>query len=118
MEKCLLCKENEIMIKRKVCQPCFNITQNARRKAKVSYIRDYKQVIGCEECSYNKHPAALQLAHVGSSKTDRLKGGSAYDSSWSYKRIDEELARCRVLCANCHAVETYEDGYVNQYSNE
>jgi len=78
---------------------------NRNRKRK--YIWDYKEARGCAECGYNEHPVALQLDHIDPAlgKHRRLRSSGWDDLSWS--DLEEELTKCQVLCANCHAIKTY-----------
>lgn len=58
---------------------------------------------GCADCGYRAHPAALQFDHLpGSTKRGKISSLSRY----SWERIAEELAKCEVVCANCHAIRT------------
>ena len=68
----------------------------------------WKVLKGCCKCGYNKHQSALHLNHID--PTTKYKSGSAkaYDAGWSKDRIKEELVKCEVLCANCHAIETHD----------
>jgi len=74
-----------------------------RRDRRCYWIDKYKMAKGCDECGYNSHPAALQFAHI-----DRMtKIGYVKEMvSHKIKRLVAEMRKCRVLCANCHAVET------------
>jgi fructose/tagatose bisphosphate aldolase len=71
-----------------------------------------KKANGCEECGYNKHPAALDLDHIDpdtklvSATGRRVSPGSML--SYSTIMFQSELAKCRVLCKNCHAIHTVE----------
>ena len=85
-------------------------TINERRKWKMRrrrhWLNNYKIIKGCERCGYNAHGAALHFDHMDPSKkvdqvSKMLKGNRG--------RLIEEVRKCRVLCANCHAVKTYED---------
>ena len=78
-----------------------------RMQEKRSYINEYKLSSGCEICGYSAHPAALQLDHLNPSLKDK-EFSTKRMTQWSYEKINEELSKCRVLCANCHAVETIE----------
>lgn len=56
------------------------------------------------DCGYNEHPAALDYDHrPDTSKCFNL--GSTV--TWSIARIDEEIAKCDVVCANCHRIRTF-----------
>jgi len=74
--------------------------------AKFDYIQQYKLEKGCSVCGYNETPEALDLDHV-----NREEKKFALSDAWKYKwqTIHEELAKCVVLCANCHRKKTVED---------
>lgn len=62
---------------------------------------------GCVDCGYNAHPAALQFDHVRGVKVAAV--ARLVHSAWP--TILEEIAKCDVRCANCHAVATARRGY-------
>lgn len=81
----------------------------------------YKQSAGCRLCGYNKNPKALHFAHRDASTKYRDKNGKPVDPSNMFKSGDSkvgtrygeetiwaEIAKCDVLCANCHAEQTYD----------
>ncbi len=75
-------------------------------------IRDsYKLMIGCEGCGYNEHSFVLQLDHIDPSTKFRNSKGDLVDPGQmvyqSTAKMIEEYAKCRVMCANCHAVHTF-----------
>lgn len=75
--------------------------QNAatrRRREKINaFLREHKMVAGCADCGCRAHHAALEFHHEG-----------AKDINLSFaKSIGQartEMAKCIVLCANCHRV--------------
>lgn len=79
------------------------------------YIMEYKINKGCEICGYNKNAAALSFDHIDPSTKYRTKSGKVLHPSdlfkdhkeYSMKVINDEIAKCRVLCANCHMEITY-----------
>lgn len=60
---------------------------------------------GCLDCEI-KNPAVLDFHH-----TEPRKGGKCIpelvSETASLKRLMEEIARCVVLCANCHRIRHY-----------
>ena len=75
-----------------------------RRKKYADFIRDYKLESGCEICGYDEHSCALQFDHIDPS-TKLFNVARGRDYPW--KVFLAEIAKCRVLCANCHAVHTF-----------
>ena len=83
--------------------------RNQRRNIKSrnrQIIRDYKSS-GCVICLYNNCMRALHLHHVNENLKNPALTGICYASSvkarWSTVRLADELQKCLVLCANCHA---------------
>lgn len=81
------------------------VDRNTRRAALWKMVQDYKIRVGCRMCGYNKHPKALQLDHLHSKKANV---SDLIRSDYGVVRIMEEIAKCQVLCANCHAIVTHE----------
>ena len=78
----------------------YTYKQKLERK---KYIRKKKLEKGCANCGFNKVSEALEYDHIDRSKKKfKLSKGHHY----SYKMIDEEIANCIILCANCHRQKT------------
>ena len=73
-------------------------------KQKRDFLAWYKMTRGCEECGYDDHPAALTLDHLN---PEDKKFNPADYGSHSWSDILHEVAKCRVLCANCHNIHSY-----------
>ena len=59
----------------------------------------------CTDCGGRFHPWAMQFDHVGTDKTAGIS--RMVTQGMSLKRIKAEIAKCELVCANCHAVRTY-----------
>ena len=75
----------------------------AKRKA----LADIKVERGCCKCGFNSHSAALQFDHINQADKS-FNIGWAVDHR-SMQKLLEEVDKCRVLCANCHAISTQEN---------
>jgi len=53
----------------------------------------------CVVCGYNKYIGALELHHVWGKKEFSI-GDTGY--TYSKERLQAELSKCVLLCANCH----------------
>jgi|Wag4MinimDraft_6_1082665.scaffolds.fasta_scaffold17314_3 hypothetical protein len=87
-------------------QPSFGKVIAERR----AFLDWYKTSKGCEECGYNAFPEALQLDHLDPKTKYRTKNGKTLNPGemimMSQSIFFAELKKCRVICANCHAVHT------------
>ena len=84
------------------------MTRNERkhqlRNKKKKYIRDYLNEHPCEVC-WETRPVCLEFHHID----QNTKWFEPWMYAWrdmSIKRLQEEINKCQVLCANCHRVET------------
>ena len=55
----------------------------------------------CQICNYNKSTNALEFHHLDPNEKD-FSLGSIRANPKNWKNIVEELAKCILLCANCH----------------
>lgn len=66
----------------------------------------YKLEHGCRVCGFKDHHAALDFAHRDRA-TKEFDIGDALRRGWSLAKVQKEAAKCDVLCANHHRIETY-----------
>ena len=92
------------------CSPSYKKGDNKGRANAITSIRHAikKQLVNykggkCEECGYNKCIGALQFHHLDQSIKD-------FDISTQYtgghidmEKMYNEVDKCQLLCANCHA---------------
>lgn len=99
----------------------LEVRRRSKRKAerkRHAFITRYKKLVGCAFCGYKENAVALQFDHINPNE-------KSFNISQGYKSkgmllIKQEIRKCQVLCANCHAIKTYENkDYLNeQNSNE
>lgn len=59
----------------------------------------------CEDCGGMFHPCAMDFDHV---KGEKLYAVSELVlRAWSFEKIQEEIDKCELVCANCHRLRTY-----------
>ncbi|CAB4140167.1 hypothetical protein UFOVP395_1, partial [uncultured Caudovirales phage] len=80
-----------------------------RQKHNTTLIQRWKCMKGCAQCGYKSHFAALCLDHIDPNNKDRnRKGSRAVNMKWGKERLKAELAKCQVLCTNCHQVRSWQ----------
>lgn len=101
MSVCLDCGRKFEYQRSKGCTKnrCNSCQLKGRRERIRKLIYDYKGY-ACEICGYDKTVRALHFHHLDPSKKD-FAIGTAYCRSWV--KIKEELDKCILVCANCHA---------------
>lgn len=57
----------------------------------------------CAHCGYDKCPAALEFHHLDPSQKDF----GVSDTFRDFAKLEKEVDKCIVLCANCHAEEHF-----------
>jgi hypothetical protein len=78
-----------------------------RRAALTIQFAEYKSTLKCSKCGFS-HPAALDFHHLDPAKKDiAVSQMVANGNGWN--RIMEEVAKCIVLCSNCHRILHYEE---------
>lgn len=81
------------------------------REAVRSWVREVKLTSGCTDCGYNEHSAALEFDHINDDKEFNVS--QMLSGTYSRKRIQEEMDKCEIVCANCHAIRTYQRSHDN-----
>lgn len=99
---------------RRVCKNCEHNSKRSKekeqRQANRLYVAKLKQSKGCVDCGITD-PNVLDLDHIDPS--NKLAAVSQLvRESVSKARIDKEIDKCVVRCANCHRIKTARDfGY-------
>ena len=84
--------------------------RRGRRRGKlnaVQFVYIDKILKGCARCP-ERRPFCLQYHHIDPATK---KGNISQLVNVSLKAVQEEIAKCILLCANCHSVEEHGDGY-------
>jgi hypothetical protein len=87
-----------------------------RKERILEFYNQLKATLECARCGEN-HPATLQFHHCDPQKKD-FNLSEAVREGYSIERIKKEVAKCIVLCANCHAKEHYEWARQNKQASK
>ena len=71
------------------------------------WYQEYKSTLKCEKCGMD-HPAVLDFHHKNAKEKDRSIAQGVGTFGWSIGRIQKEISKCVVLCANCHRIEHWQ----------
>ena len=80
-----------------------SIYRDRHRQEVVEFLRAAKAV-PCTDCGVEHPYYVMHFDHVRGEKIRNL----ADTRSWSFARVRAEIAKCEVVCANCHAERTHQ----------
>lgn len=112
---CLLCKKKFLanVHNRRYCYDCSpkGLTSGEALKFKKRKLKkmliEYKGG-KCQKCGYDKCDGALQFHHRNPEEKEFGLGGiNLNDTNFSIDKVYEEVDKCDLLCANCHAEAHY-----------
>lgn len=79
-----------------------------RRRKKIALVMEVKARRGCQFCK-ESHPAALDFHHRD--KEHKVATVRALlDRNCTMEKVEAEMAKCDVICANCHRKLHYAEG--------
>ena len=99
------------------CKPCHRIHYKASRpvgekaknrrasRANAQKIVDDAKSKPCMDCKKEYPPYVMDLDHV---RGDKFKNVAKMVGRYSKEALLEEIAKCDVVCANCHRLRTHE----------
>ena len=104
--------------------------RNKVRDRRVYWLRKIKTSKGCEKCGYNESPVALDFAHINPREKHLAmvmrSGGNGIINLYTricivdkekntlyLKELIAEVRKCKILCKNCHVIETYNNKEFN-----
>ncbi len=86
-------------------RPLRAAQKRERYEALLAWMRDYKSSRPCADCGGRFHPVAMTFDHLPGT-TKRTDVSTLLHSGYR-KLLLDEIAKCELVCANCHAVRTY-----------
>lgn len=82
------------------CQACVRERGKRIIREYLARLAEIKLAHGCLRCGYREHPAALSFHHRDPA-TKKFTIGKGYHAA---EKLLAEIAKCDVLCENCHRV--------------
>lgn len=90
------------------CKKCCNERTTGRRKAFWSQIQDLKSSTPCADCHRRHGYWVMQFDHrPGTEKKFHISEMASYCGPSRREEIMEEIAKCDIVCSNCHADRSF-----------
>jgi len=80
--------------------------KTASRERNRQYVMAIKNATPCVDCGVQYPYYVMQFDHLGDDKEDAVATMS--NSACSIARLDAEIAKCELVCSNCHAERTFQ----------
>jgi predicted nucleic acid-binding Zn-ribbon protein len=91
--------------KKRAANPTKAALKIARARSRGwAFLSGIKIARGCSDCGYREHSEALDFDHVRGAKEFAISQRVYY----SIAKLEAEIAKCEVVCANCHRIRTFE----------
>ena len=74
------------------------------REIAFEFTRQLKENTPCKDCNKSFHFSAMDFDHL---EDKSFSIGDACSNGYSIERIKEEIAKCEIVCSNCHRIRTY-----------
>lgn len=102
------------------CKACKNKYSKEHYQAKKLYFKEYliryrlerskfieeQKDFPCMDCGVKYPPYVMDFDHAGSVKIASVSYGAG-NLGWGRTKLLEEIAKCDLVCANCHRIRTF-----------
>jgi hypothetical protein len=78
-----------------------------KREALRKWVYEYKNITPCKDCGIQYPYYVTDFDHLGGESGIKLNTVSRLINSGSTKQVKEEIAKCELVCSNCHRIRTF-----------
>ena len=79
---------------------------NNMRKLNLAYVDMLKQETPCADCGLHYYPCQMDFDHLP--QYTKVMDVSQAARHCSLERLKNEIAKCEIVCSNCHRLRTWE----------
>lgn len=98
-------EENGNIYYRHFCKKCYHSSKKPRRESIRNWVLEYKKKSKCVDCN-SKDFRTFEFHHEGNKEFNISDG---VNRGFAISKLEEEISKCVVLCANCHRIRHYEE---------
>lgn len=78
--------------------------RNRRSRARQRYVFNQLKEGPCADCGQSFPPYVMEWDHVNGEKVESV---AQLVSRGKFKKAKQEIAKCELVCANCHRIRTF-----------
>ena len=94
------------------CKSCHKEYNKNRGNSTRKWYKEYKQTLSCVQCGFDDSRALVFHHRDPSTKSFTI----ANHTNRSRENLLKEIAKCDVLCANCHTIHHYDENLYEKHS--
>jgi hypothetical protein len=83
------------------------VKQSLDKKVKLKAIIDEAKSVPCRDCGFRYPPYVMDFDHISGTKIMDVSKLTRFGSE---RKLREEIAKCEVVCSNCHRERTHKRG--------
>lgn len=88
-------------------KPAYKRTYAANKRKQRQVLRDKLKSKPCTDCNQTFPPYCMDFDHIPELGPRLSSVGNIIQSAMDIKRVMEEIAKCELVCANCHRIRTH-----------
>jgi len=92
---------------RYLCKSCYHRSKQPRKDDLKQFVLNIKKDSGCSICGFSDY-RALQFHHI-IAETKHRAVSDMVAHGFSKEKILEEIAKCIIICANCHQIKHFKE---------
>jgi hypothetical protein len=92
--------------KRHLCIPCYSLSKKPRKQRIKEEFNEWKKTLKCSRCGIKDH-RVLEFHHTNPSEKEYAVS-NMIERGLGKEKLNKEISKCDVLCANCHRITHYE----------
>jgi len=96
-----------------MCRECIRLDMRVRYDANKAKADAIKLGRGCADCGYRTAATALEFDHLPG--TAKVREVSHLYGNCAWTAVAAEIAKCEVVCANCHKIRSDKRGAGRAY---
>ena len=74
------------------------------RRGNRDWLNEFKESKPCSDCGIFYPSCCMDFDHL----SDKVMGLNKAVKSWSRERLQVEMEKCDLVCANCHRIRTFD----------
>jgi hypothetical protein len=104
--KCKSCQRKYTAAHYRGNKESYRESNHRKGRAVREYVQTLKSTTPCTDCKQTFHFSVMEFDHIGDDKVCTVSS-LVYTRNLSWSRLKAEIAKCELVCANCHRMRSW-----------